>query len=278
MRQPKKVDRPVVKVWSRRRKLNPVLSEIALELLRRAYGPKTGSTQMAASDGLWIEEISEDRRITSGNRIRSLKPVVWEDNNRVGKPLKVGERWWVAEPGSGMPPVDKRPLLIRPGMGFGTGRHETTRLCLEALEWMPKFSSMLDLGTGSGILAIAAWRLGAKRIEAMDHDIGALRNARENGRLNHSEPAIRWSRGDIRRWNPKGNIKKFQIVTANLLANVLVTHARRMISWLATDGRLVISGFFHSQSREIEKTFQSLGMRTLRSGRRGRWNVLVLMR
>jgi len=180
----------------------------------------------------------------------------WKSNF---KPLKVSSRLVVK------PPWEKYRkhkgeivLQINPGMAFGTGTHQTTQICLKFLDkLMPQFSrrpDVLDVGTGSGILAIAALKLGAKKIQAIDIDRSALEAAKENAKLNKIHRGI-----IFRLASPEQVGGKFDLVVANLLPQELMAVKDSLAARVKSQGTLIISGFLQKQKKEIYGAFAPLG-------------------
>jgi ribosomal protein L11 methyltransferase len=131
-------------------------------------------------------------------------------------------------------------IIIEPSMGFGTGHHATTRLCLELLQEADVSGRrVIDVGTGSGVLALAAWKLGAASVVALDHDPDALQNARENVVRNGGDARIEIREADL------GDLalQPADIVLANLTGAVLQRFALTLRSLAAPDGVLIVSGF-----------------------------------
>lgn len=157
------------------------------------------------------------------------------------RPVEVG-RFIIAPPWSEASAPDHHLLIrINPGMAFGTGTHETTRLCLKAIEKYYTGGSFLDVGTGTGILAIAAARLAPNaRIIACDTDAGAIDIARENARLNDVENRIDFRVGTIDEETPPADL-----VCANLTAPVIVELLPSLLG--VTCGRLILSGILDTQ-------------------------------
>jgi ribosomal protein L11 methyltransferase len=144
-------------------------------------------------------------------------------------------------------------IVIQPSMGFGTGHHATTRLCLAHLQALDLAGrSAIDVGTGSGVLAIAASRLGAVHVLAIDDDEDAIASARENVSLN---PGAEVTLGtvDLRR----AGLRPFDVVLANLTGGLLVAAAAALLRLAAPGGRLVVSGFMESEEREVNAAFAS---------------------
>jgi ribosomal protein L11 methyltransferase len=165
-------------------------------------------------------------------------------------------------------------LRLVEGAAFGTGLHPTTALCLEAIEdrldtEIP--DRMLDVGTGSGVLALAALRRGTRRAAALDVDDDALSVAARNGRLNGTGDRLWLVQGGpdaIRGWWP--------LVVANIRAAELMELAPSITSRVASRGRLVLSGIPRSVAPDVERAYCRLGMNTVSVAGRDGWAALVL--
>ena len=135
-------------------------------------------------------------------------------------------------------------IVIQPSMGFGTGHHATTRLALKALQELPLGGrAVLDIGCGSGVLAIAAIRLGARSAVAIDIDPDALDNARENAELNGLSDRVRFELGDFRQMSMLADV-----VLANLTGALLVQSAETLVGMVAPGGFLIATGFMDSEN------------------------------
>jgi len=170
----------------------------------------------------------------------------------------------------------RRILLVPAAMAFGTGEHATTASCLRFLSdtadsLRDKPWEMLDLGTGSGILAIAARMLGARKVEACDFDPHAVRTALENVRTNGTD-SVAVKKLDVLKWVPK---KTWEVVTANLFSEVLIAAAPAIAQAVKPGGRLIFSGILRSQEKETVAAFQSRRFRTDTIIHKGKW-VTVL--
>ncbi|MFB3854309.1 MAG: 50S ribosomal protein L11 methyltransferase [Vicinamibacterales bacterium] len=138
-------------------------------------------------------------------------------------------------------------LIVLPSMGFGSGHHATTRLCLVLLQAAAvEGKRVVDIGTGSGILAIAACRLGAVEVTGIDVDPDALENARENVELNGMGGAVSLRREDFRSSNLRADI-----ITANLTSTALTAGARQLASMVEPLGRLIVSGFLETDEATV---------------------------
>jgi ribosomal protein L11 methyltransferase len=161
--------------------------------------------------------------------------------------INVG-RVTVAPPWDAAPPGGGVLVVIQPSTGFGTGHHQTTRLCLELLQRAGVTGRrMIDLGTGSGVLALAAWRLGAASVEAIDYDEDALINARENLCLNGADSQIVVRLADLRTIS----IEPADVVTANLTGALLVSEAGRIQRLVKPGGCLILGGFVAGESSDV---------------------------
>ena len=161
-------------------------------------------------------------------------------------------------------------LVVDPGMAFGTGQHETTRTCLEEIETAVaerQVRSALDVGTGSGVLAMALARLGVPRVVALDLDSRVLPLARQNLVRNGAE-AVMLAAGTV------GAVRgRFDLVVANLLADVLIDEAPVLAATVAPGGRLIVSGILDTQTDTVAAA-SPLRVTATRAG--GPWRTLRL--
>jgi len=166
-------------------------------------------------------------------------------------------------------------LVIPHGLAFGSGEHGTTFMLLRALarEEMPP--RLLDLGTGSGVLALAARRFGAKHIVATDFDPAAVRTARQNEVLNFATPQIRWRRADVKRLAEK---PRHDLVLGNLFSGILIQAARSITNAVAPGGQLWLSGILREQKNEVVAAYRRQGLQLLRATTRGKWVMLQLQK
>ena len=147
-------------------------------------------------------------------------------------------------------------IIIEPSMGFGTGHHATTRLCLAAMQQIDlRGRSVIDVGTGSGVLAIAARRLGAAGVLAIDDDPDAIAAAGANVKRNQ-ESRIALEIADFR----SAKIGQFDLVTANLTGGLLMASADRLQSLAVPGGRLILSGFMDHEERHVLQAFEGCGV------------------
>ena len=181
---------------------------------------------------------------------------------RVGRHLVVKPTWerWDAAP-------DDLIIEIDPGMAFGTGTHETTALCIELIEAYYQQGRLLDIGTGSGILAIAAALLGAKDVYAIDIDEDAVRVARENVEKNGFSKAITVEKGDLL----KGVRGTYDFAVANILAPVICMLAAPLRKYLTPNGVFVCSGIIREKRDDVFAALTEAGYEILDERSRGDW-------
>jgi ribosomal protein L11 methyltransferase len=212
---------------------------------------------------------------------------------------EVPKRNWVLESRKGLPPLiagpffihgehdrNKRPkkgiaLEIDAGMAFGTGRHETTMGCIKALLRLKKthkFKRILDVGTGTGILAFAAWHLFGQPVIAGDNDKDAVRVAKENAAINGLKKHVRVVSSDGYKAKAIRDHAPYDLVTANILANPLIVLAPALARNLARNGRAVLSGLMNDQAKDVLSAHRAVGLELDFRLRLGQWSVLVLKR
>jgi ribosomal protein L11 methyltransferase len=186
------------------------------------------------------------------------------------RPVEVG-RFIIAPPWSEIADAGGRIVIrIEPGMAFGTGTHETTRLCLKAMEKHFRGTSFLDVGTGTGILAIAAAKMSSgARVEACDTDAEAVGIAREYARLNGAGDAIAFRVGSVDEQTTSADM-----VCANLTAPVIADLLPSLLG--ATCGRLVLSGILDTQSELVQSRLLELGATSFEIDSDGEWIALVV--
>jgi ribosomal protein L11 methyltransferase len=189
------------------------------------------------------------------------------------QPHPVGQRFIIAPPWSEVLDAPGRiPVRIEPGMAFGTGTHETTRLCLAAIENYFEGGSFLDVGTGTGILAIAAALLCPEaRVEACDTDGDAVEIARENARLNGVNERISFHTGTV----DDLRTASASLVCANLTADVIVPLLPALLG--ATCGTLILSGILDSQVEMVRQRLHELGVTEVREvAADGEWVAIIV--
>lgn len=184
----------------------------------------------------------------------------WENNWKqyfhampVGKKLLIRPLWEEADP------QGRAVLSIEPGLAFGSGTHETTRLCLEALEnYVTEETTVLDVGCGSGILSIASLLLGAKKAVGVDIDALAVKTAKENGEVNgFSEPKYTVLEGNL---TDKVS-GKFDVVVANIVADVIIMFCKDVGAYMKEGGVFITSGIIDTKEQQVVDAFNKYGFK-----------------
>jgi len=211
---------------------------------------------------------------TSSVRDMSMRVVAqrdWlEEWKQSWQPVQIG-RFIIAPPWSN---VEERPerLIVRiePGMAFGTGTHETTRLCLNAIQRHYRGSSFLDVGTGTGILAIAAAKLFPQaHIEACDIDADAIAIARENAAANGVLDQINFRVGSV-----DESTASSDLVCANLTADVITQMLRTLVG--LSCGKLILSGILETQIEMVQAGLHACGIDDFEIAQDGEWVALII--
>jgi ribosomal protein L11 methyltransferase len=173
----------------------------------------------------------------------------WLDNF---KPMRFGKRLWVCPHGLEVEAEDAVVVRLDPGLAFGTGTHPTTALCLEWLDGAELAGkTVIDYGCGSGILAVAALKLGARQVIGIDHDPQALLATRDNAAANGVADRLLVQGSDAADPAPA------DIVLANILANVLIDLSGRIEPLVADGGELVLSGILEDQWPAVAKAYSA---------------------
>lgn len=229
-----------------------------------------------------------------GGATREVPDAAWQipaPAATAARPLRIGRRLLVtgaedeatlAALRAGHP--GRAVLSIPAAMAFGTGEHATTAMCLRFLDeqtWgrPPGSWDALDLGAGSGILALAARALGARASLGLENDPHAVRTARENARRHGfgAPTGVRFQRADLRRWSPLAAGRTWPVVTANLFSSLLVELLPGIIiPALAPDGRLIASGVLAGeQTTEVEAAIRGAGLELVERRGRGKWRAFL---
>jgi ribosomal protein L11 methyltransferase len=197
----------------------------------------------------------------------------WNESWKKGfAPLDVGEHFSILPPWE-----DERSgrinLIIDPGMAFGTGHHETTRSCLvlmEKYDGITEKGRFLDLGTGTGLLAIAASILGYNQVVAVDTDPLAIEAARKNLELNHVVNI------ELREGSVIETAGTFDCIAANIISGVLILLAHEISSHLKPSGIAILSGILADQADEVIRAYEQTGLKFIESFPDDKWVSLVL--
>jgi ribosomal protein L11 methyltransferase len=256
----------------------------------KAYLPMDGSAdglRQHLEEGLWhlqqIYPIPEPvlRKIPEEDWTEAWKQQY--HLQRIGRRTIIVPAWETYQPTS-----DEIVIHLEPGMAFGTGLHPTTRLCLEALEThLAPDCTVLDVGTGSGVLAIAAAKLGADSVLALDADPQAVVVAQQNVEMNGVTAQVTVQHGSLpggdvvpRHFTVNGQLElldsgHFDLVVVNILAPVIVGMIGALASRMKAEGELIASGLIVSQEKEVLKAFRSQGLKVTERAQEKDWISLV---
>jgi ribosomal protein L11 methyltransferase len=225
--------------------------------------PLTGLRRKALQEGLvFIKRCGlnlHPGRILSRKVRREDWRESWKKNFRaleIGPALLIKPSWCARKGRKGQAVV-----ILDPGLSFGTGQHPTTAFCLQELvraraAGTPQ--SMLDLGTGSGILAIAAAKLGYHPVRAIDNDSLAVRVAKGNARRNRVDKRLVIARKDLTRFSAPTRTR-YDVITANLTADLLIAEAAKIVACLKPAGRLVLAGVLEGQFGAVQRRYMAGG-------------------
>jgi len=207
--------------------------------------------------------------------VRRLPPENWAESwKRHFKPIEIGgalllkPSWSRRKPRKGQVVV-----VLNPGLSFGTGQRATTYFCLHELVARQRpgtHQSFLDVGTGSGILAIAAAKLGYKPVYAFDFDPDAVRVARANARRNRVAQNLRIACCGVTTFCPKPR-RRYDLVCANLISTLLLAERRRLANLVHCDGVLVLAGILRPEFAEVQAAYEAMGLRLLASRCEKEW-------
>ena len=196
---------------------------------------------------------------------------VWKEHFRpiaIGSGLLVVPSWHRHSPRR-----NQAVVVIDPGLSFGTGQHPTTLFCLRqilAFRQADQKQSLLDIGTGSGILAIAAAKLGYVRVRAFDSDVEAVRVARANAVKNRVQGILSVGHQDLARL-PLQVANKYDLICANLVRDILWEESQRITNQLKPTGVLVLAGLLKQQFGGVQKRFEARGLRLVATATGGEW-------
>ena len=214
-----------------------------------------------------------DLRAAAGEALVEIRsreiPDDWYDGWRAfHRPVEVGGRLWVRPPWE-TARDDLIDVAIDPGQAFGTGAHHTTRLCLEMLLSVPPGGGFADLGCGSGVLAIAAAKLGWDPVVGLDHEAPAVDAARDNAAANGITM-------EVTRWDARRDpLPTVETVAANLLRPLLLVVAERLP---AAPRHLIAGGLLREEADEVSAAFSERGLHERERRQAGDWAALLVSR
>ena len=266
---------------------DPVGEDHHPQITVRTYLPageeSSAELQRQIEEGLWfLGRIYPLGQVS----VRRLADEDWANTWKASyRPLRIGRRFlvipaWLTAEATRNP--DDLAIVLDPGMAFGTGLHPSTRLCLVAMEYAVRSGQrVLDAGCGSGILSIAAARLGAARVDAFDVDPIAVRATRENAALNELSDRINAFQsggpGAGPFWTPEsGPRPRWDVILVNILPHVILELlATGLHTFLAPGGCMILAGIIEAREAEIREAVASFGLRITRRLSEEDWVALV---
>ncbi|PAZ00298.1 MAG: hypothetical protein CAK90_06025 [Spartobacteria bacterium AMD-G4] len=231
----------------------------------------------AESSALKIQVFGDKKTVEQllrdfGGKMTQLAPEAWIES-QARPPFSIRGRLWIHSDDATFRAAanTERDIFIPAGMAFGTGDHATTATCLRLLcdiaPHLPAGWRGLDAGTGTGILAIAAEKLGASAVEAFDFDPVCIRVSKENAKANRSRK-IAFTVADAQR---VGAFQKADVILANLYSELLIASAPGLAKKLKPGGHFIFSGVLVSQATEVSAALEKCGLGTPRLVKRGKW-------
>jgi ribosomal protein L11 methyltransferase len=246
-----------------------------------AYVPMDGTEEEARqriSEGLW-HFASIGAHFVGNLETKSVNEEDWANAwkehfhvTQIGKRIIIRPSWREYTPKD-----EEVVITLDPGMAFGTGLHPTTRLCLEQVEQQTRPGMrVLDVGTGSGILALAAAKLGAEHVYAIDNSSVAVESATENAALNGQSERIEVVLGTLDDETAQRMAGQYDLVLANIIAHIIGSIAPQLAQVLAPDGLLVASGIIEARRQDAEAPLLEAGLELVEQRMIEDWMVLVL--
>jgi len=234
----------------------------------------------AIEEGLWhLSQIQQIPRPTFTFIEEEDWGKAWKDHYH---PIRIGERLVIQPAWIPLDKTERIPLIMDPGMAFGTGTHPTTQLCLEALEKnLQNGQSVIDLGCGSGILSIAAAKLGASQVLALDIDPIAVRNTLENSQRNAIDHLISVQQGSLEYLLSEAPLDGVPatIVVVNILAKTIEQMLRTGLEKvIQDDGLLILSGILENQVEGIQSHCDQIGLFLVDTLLLEDWRALIFKR
>lgn len=291
--------KPSASLWQLTIEVTPEAEEAVTELLSQILNQPVSSythleTQVTAvtcflkSRKLW--PISSRRKLSAGLQrirdcgllvgrgrvlLRKLRSRDWAEAwKHHFKPLCVGSALVIRPSWSRMPPrSSRRVVVLDPGLSFGTGQHPTTRFCLQALVAGRSRShrqSFLDLGTGSGILAIAAAKLGYSPVWALDFDPSSIAVAQANARRNRVLNRIRFKQQDVTQLSLRPS-RRYSLICANLITPLLLAQRWQIVAQLERPGALILAGILKREFGSVQAAYEGAGLKLMKKRVEKEW-------
>lgn len=282
-------------LWKISVRSTPEAEEALVEALTEIFGQApsvyTDTEKQTSAVSIFVRKFTEQHRVKvcealariraaglnlgSGRiSVRRIARVNWAESwKRHFHPLEISSKILVLPSWSKRKPRrGQNVVILDPGLSFGTGHHATTAFCLEQLSVLrdaDKSQSLLDIGTGSGILSIGGCKLGYTPVVAFDFDPDAVRVARENAALNGVRFFI--SQQDLTKL-PRRSHERFTVVCANLIYDLLIQERQRIVNRLAHGGTLVLAGILKAQFPAVRRAYEEIGMGLVAQRRAKEWH------
>jgi ribosomal protein L11 methyltransferase len=277
-------------------RIAPEAEESVVELLSSVFGQPVSvyadTQKQTTTASIYAEKFSREQRLRIRAGLRAIRAAGldlgpgristsrvrrenWAESwKRHFKPLEISSRLVV------LPSWSKRRakrgqtiVILDPGLSFGTGHHPTTAFCLEQIAELRDASraqSLLDVGCGSGILSIAAAKLGYAPVVAFDFDPEAVRVANDNAAVNQVQFSL--SRQDLTKLTVRSSdAGRFNVLCANLIYDLLIDERRKLVGRLARDGTLVLAGILTKQFLQVRRAYEEVGLRLVASRAAKEW-------
>lgn len=243
----------------------------------KAYYPEHEDTQLK------IEEIRSAilnirEYIDIGEALIEIKTVCDEDWanewKKHYKPFKIGSRITIKPSWEHIPEEDEGIIVeLDPGMAFGTGTHESTRMCLELLDkYIQEGDEVLDIGCGSGILSVAAAKLGASKVFAIDIDPVAVRVTQENIEKNNIMHLVKAQKSVLE----EIEVHNYDIIVANIVADVIISISKEIKPFLKTKSVYIVSGIIKDRALEVKNKFEEEGLKIIEEKSDGEWLAMAV--
>jgi ribosomal protein L11 methyltransferase len=241
------------------------------------YVPGAGDRKYRTDLGNYLEQVLPQNAVIPEIEERIIKNIEWVEQYKLSvKPIRIGDDIVVRPTWDTTETPARYEIVLEPKMAFGTGSHETTRSCLKIIR--QRFRSgmtFLDLGCGSGILSILASKMGAEYILAVDYDVTAVENCRENFALNSVSTPHEIVFGSIEKCEGR---RPFDFVCANIIKSVILPVLDRLLDVTLPGGVLVLSGLLPPDEAEITARLEELGQRDFTIMPDNQWLSYIIQR
>ena len=223
----------------------------------------------------FLEERFSCEKISFKIECEKVSDIDWNENwKKFFVPTDIGEKLVIVPSWEKYDNTENRKILsIDPGAAFGTGTHATTSLCLELLEkYVDADTKMLDVGCGSGILAVAATLLGAKEALGVDIDSVAVKVAKENAQINNVTGKVTFEVGDLTK-TVKG---KYNVICANIVADAIIMLSKDIKQFFCEDAVYIVSGIIDIRAKEVKTALLGYGLTIIEEKKKDNWYAFVL--